>query len=335
MNKIYALILAVIFGLVGCKDSNQPLWKLTLKSRSYTEPIIQGDHFFVFSQAGEVICGNVRNGTRIWSQVVSGPVLGTPALGKDQTLFLITQNGALFSIDAKTGTTRWSVLIPDTFIAPVTLFGSIVLLPSEGGTIYARSASDGSEVWKFSGAGKFNSRAVISGNHVLIGGWAKDFYCLNPDGSVNWKFTAASRITEEAIVRENNVFFPSHDNYVYALEIPSGRLVWRHPADEPSNLAFWNDEILFASGNDLVSISALSGNVVGHHPFGKTIDRLYAYPPDCLVLSGRVYKVSSDLREADGFIRAPRPIFNLSIGGGMILASDDLYSIYGFATSKH
>jgi|GEM_PF-3355018 len=331
MNKIAIVILVTVFVFIGCRDTHLPVWQIKLQSRSYTDPIIEGKHFYVFSQAGEVICGDVKSGDRIWSRMVDGPVLGTPALSTNQTLFVVTQNGSLYSIDAKTGNSKWQIQIPDTFIAPVALLDAMVLLPSETGKLYARSTLDGEEKWSFTGATKFNTRAVSVTNHLLIGGWSKDFYCLKPSGSLSWKFTAAERITEDAIVSRNTVFFPTYDSFVYALDIPSGRLLWRFPAKLPSKLILWNEELLFASGDDLVSVSPLSGKLIRRRPFGKTIDRLYLYPQGCLVLSRNVFRVSPDLRETSIFIQAAAPIFKLGSGSGMVIASDDLFSIYGYA----
>jgi outer membrane protein assembly factor BamB len=333
MKKVFIILLVTVLIGNGCKTDHQPAWRLALKSRSYVEPLIEREHFYAFSQAGEVICASMKDGVPIWSETVAGPVLSRPALEGD-TLFVITQNGILYAVQSQTGKVNWKIQLPDTFSAPVTIFASNVILPSESGKVYARSNQDGSSAWIFSGALKFNTGALVADDHALIGGWGKDFYSLRSDGSLNWKFTAAERITEDAIRVGNNVYFPSHDRFVYALEIPSGRLIWRFPAMQPSNLVALKDEIFCASGKELIAISAHSGRLIRRLPFEKVIDRVYVNPPNLLIVSQNIYQVSPDFSAVSVRFHAPKPFFKLSFAEGMILASDDLYSIYGYETSN-
>jgi outer membrane protein assembly factor BamB len=335
VKKIFLFLIAFLMLLTSCKQEVQmkPAWKLTLKSRPYVEPIVRKDRFFAFSQVGEMVCGRVNDGTKIWTEMLGGPILGRPAWNDNQIL-VITQNGFLYSINSETGKQNWNVTIPDAFSAPVTVFASNILLPSESGKIHARSIQDGSAIWTFQGGSRFNAGAFVADRHALIGGWGKDFYSLNPDGSVNWRFTAADRITEDAIRFGNNIYFPSHDHFVYALEIPSGKLLWRFSANQPSNLVLQNQEITFSSGQDLITISAFSGQLLRKRSFGKMIDRIYGFPPNFLILSGDVYEVTPDFSRVSKLFHSGGQIFKLTTSEGMILASDDLYSIYGYEVPR-
>jgi outer membrane protein assembly factor BamB len=335
MKKILIVALALLAIFNGCKKSIQPVWMLKLKSRSYTKPMIHDGRFFVFSQAGEAVCGDLKRGTVLWKEVLPDAILGDPALSDDDTLYVVTQKGLFYAMDARTGRTKWRLDLHDSFIAPVTTAGSIVLLPSESGTLYARSRSDGSEIWKFSGAVKFNAGATLFSNYILIGGWSKDFYCLRTDGTLNWKFTASDRITNRAIAQGNSVYFPAYDQFVYSLDIPSGRMQWRFPVEHPSNLIVTTDTIFFASTQDLVALSARSGKLIQKRASGKTIDRLYQDPSGLLIISSNVYRIKFDFTDISLLFRGLQPIFKLNSSEGMILATDDLYSIYGYEQAVH
>ena len=330
MKKSLSIAVLLLVLLNACKKADQPVWMLKLKSRSYTTPMIHKGRFYVFSQAGEVICGDVKLGTTFWTRTVQDAILGDPALSEDGTLFAITQNGLLFAINAQSGDIRWRTEIKDTFIAPVTLMGPMLLLPSETGTLYARSSKDGSAIWNFSGAKKFNAAAVALHDYILVGGWAKEFYCLRLDGSLNWKVTVADRVTNPGVISANTVIFPAYDHFIYSLDVPSGRMLWRYPAKIPSNVVLQNAAVFFSSGRDLLALAASSGKVVGRRPFGGIVNRLYVDSPDILVLSSYVYKVDPALQKASTVIRGRHPIFKLSSAEGMLLACDDLYSIYGY-----
>ena len=272
-------------------DSHQPIWKISLQSRPYADPIVDHERFYVFSQSGEAVAGRIETGNRIWTQKVPGPILGTPAISND-SIFVATQNGFVLCLQKENGATRWQTLLEDRFIAPLSTMNGAILLPSETGTLYALSAKDGSELWRVSGKKKFNARAVLSGKNIYLGCWQKEMLCLKQDGSENWKFTASEIITEDAIVVKNAVFFPAYDQFVYSLETQTGKLRWRHPADRPSNLVLFNEEIVFASGTDLLFVSPQSGNLLRRLKIGKLISRLYTNQATLYFISGDVYRVN-------------------------------------------
>ena len=326
-------MLAFLFTLCCKQGPAQPIWKLRLQSRPYADPIIRGEKFYVFSQAGEVVCGDARTGKKNWTQKVAGPVLGTPVFSED-SLFLVTQNGFAYALNPENGSQKWQTQLKDLFIAPLATFSGALLLPSENGTLFALSQENGMERWRFSGQKKFNASPMIAGNNILIGGWNKQFTCLKKDGSVNWQLTAAEMITGDPVRLDNSVFFPCYDHFVYAVEIPTGRLLWRFPASQPSNLIVRNKEIVFASGTDLVYVSPNSGKLLRKVKFGRTISRIYADETSLFFLSRDVYRVKPVNAAISVVIRGPQPIYKLSFGVGMILASDDLYSIYGYGMRK-
>ena len=327
------LILAFLFTVCCKQDPGEPVWKIRLQSRPYADPIIRREKYYVFSQAGEVVCGDARTGKKNWTQKLAGPILGTPAFSED-SLFLVTQDGFVYALDPENGSQKWQIQLKDQFIAPLAIFSDTILLPSETGTLYALSQNNGSEKWRFSGQRKFNAGAQIRGNNVLIGGWNKQFTCLKQDGSANWKLTTAEIITGDPVVLNNSVFFPCYDHFVYAVEIPTGRLLWRFPAVQPSNVVILNQEIIFASGTDLVSVSPDSGKLLRRMKFGKPVSRIYSENSNLFVVARNVYRIRPVDATVSVAIQAPQPVFKLSFGVGMILASDELYSIYGYGKSK-
>lgn len=334
MKRLGLLLTFTFLFTLCCKqDPIEPVWKIRLQSRPYADPIIRRGKYYVFSQAGEVVCGDERTGKRNWTKKVAGPVLGTPVFSED-SLFLVTQDGFLYALNPENGSQKWQTQLKDQFIAPLAIFANGILLPSETGILYALSQTDGTEKWRFSGQKKFNASPVVAGNNILIGGWNKQFTCLKLDGSVSWKLAAADLITGDPVVLNNSAFFSCYDHFVYAVEIPTGKLLWRFPASQPSNLTILNKEIVFASGTDLVYVSPDSGKLLRRMTFGKTVSRIYAEGSSLFVVSRDVYRVKPIDATVSVAIRAPKPIFKLSFGVGMILASDDLYSIYGYGKSK-
>lgn len=327
------LLVAFLFTTCCKQDPGQPIWNLKLQSRPYADPIVREDKFYVFSQAGEVVCGNMRTGKTNWTQKVAGPVLGTPVFSED-LLFLVTQDGFVYALNPENGRQKWQTQLKDQFIAPLAALAGAVLLPSEKGTLYLLSSANGTEKWRFSGQKKFNARPQIAGNNILIGGWNKQFTSLKQDGSLNWKLTTPEIITGDPVLLDNFVFFACYDQFLYAVEVPTGRLLWRFSASQPSNPVVLNKEIVFASGTDLLYLSSDSGKLLHRMKIGKRISQIYVHNSNVFVVSRDVYRIRPVDRTVSVVIRGPNPIYKLSFGVGMILASDDLYSIYGYGNRK-
>ena len=340
MKEIFFLFVVILF-LSGCgrNDRRTPLWQVQLKARAYADVIAESEIFYAFSQGGEVIAAQIKTGKAIWKRTLPEPILGTPAFSVD-SIFVATHQGAVVRLRKKDGSQVWEKRLNGPFIAPVAIFNSLILIPSESGTLYALDSARGSERWKLTGQKKFNTRPVVEGNRILIGGWEKQMFSLKEDGSVDWQFHASDIITEDAVVFRNVVFFGSYDHFVYALEVQTGKLIWRHPAVRPSNLVILSlkrkdsapsAELVFASGTNLVYVSPESGKVIRVSKFGKIISRLYANGSDLYVVSNNVYRINPEGTGTSLVIDAPHPIFKLTFATGMILALDDLYSIYGYA----
>jgi len=318
---------------IACRNSAEPLWKWSLKGRCYAQPVVENSVVYVVTQAGEIIAGHAGDGRKIWTRQVDGELLGSPAVN-GKNLITVTRNGFVYAFDKSNGNQIWKKQVQDRFIAPLSSFGTQVMLPSETGTLYALSAEDGSIRWSLSGQTKFSAGALIHGSCILIGGWKRDFLCLKPDGSINWKFTAAHVIAETAVAHENMVFVSAYDHSVYALDIQTGRMLWQVPATEPSNLILLKNELLFVSGKDLVTASIHNGKVTRRLALGRTIQRIYPLEHYCLAVSEDVYRIDPLSKQSSLLFRAPESFFRLVISEDAILASDNLYSVYGYANPE-
>jgi outer membrane protein assembly factor BamB len=333
--KIATYSAVILCCLVACRNQplDQSVWRMNLKSRVYTDPVIDGSRFFVFSQVGEAVAAEIRTGKRIWETRLSGPILGTPAISH-QAIFLATQNGDVYSINKENGELLWRNHHQDVFIAPLTLYERMVLVPSESGTLYAFNTKDGGKLWQISNEKKFNARAIVLENSIFVGSWERHVLSLKPDGTIRWKFKAAEIITEEPILWRNLVIVAAYDRFVYALDAQTGRQIWRHAADRPSNVVRLNDQIVFASGKNLLFLEAQSGRLIRTLKIGKTIDRLYTDQARLYMLSDDVYTVNPANAKVSRLFQAEDSIFKLSFASGMIIAVDSLYSIYGYAREQ-
>ena len=99
MKKIAKAMLLLLV-LIACHNSAKPVWRWTLQSRCYADPVIEGRILYVVSAAGEVIAGETRSGRQIWSQKLPGSIVAAPAVS-DSMLLIATQQGHVFALEKK------------------------------------------------------------------------------------------------------------------------------------------------------------------------------------------------------------------------------------------
>lgn len=326
-GKIFILLLLF---LSACKTSTTPVWQWNLESRSYADPIIDGKTICVVSQAGEIILGEYETGKKLWTRKLAGQIVAAPAISSEY-LFAATQEGEVAAFEKQSGNKIWTKHLEDAFSAPLTPVQDMLIVPSQNGRLFALSQINGELLWMHEGNKRYNVRAVNHGPYLFIGGWSGEFYCFRTNGTINWKFQGSSRLTEEAVVRKNTVFFPDHEDYVYAFEIPSGKLIWRYGVRNPTNLILVGEELVVGDGDtNLHVLQPNSGQLLRKINVRKRINRIYEWNQKCIVVSKNAQEIDVVRSEISPFLSAPEPIFKLAFPEGFIVATGETYSVYGY-----
>lgn len=134
-------------------------------------------------------------GTQIWNLPVDAPILSSPAIGSDGTIYVGTYDRKLEAVTA-TGDSAWSFA-----------------LPSAGFT------------------GIYSSPAIGSDGTIYFGGEDGTLYALNPDGTTKWTFdTGTSIYSSPAIGSDGTVYFGSYklqkNGTAYLYAVTNGTLRW-------------------------------------------------------------------------------------------------------------
>lgn len=332
MKKLFLLLIVTPL-LVSCGSSTKLVWMWTLQSRCYAQPVIDGNTVYVVSQKGEVVSGEIETGKKNWSIKVNGPILADPDFNQ-QHIFVSTQNGLIVALKKKDGSVFWNANYPEEpFTAPLTVVNEMLLVPSRTGNLYALSTQDGHLLWKHEGNIKYNTKVIVDGPYLFIGGWGWDFYCFRMDGSVNWKYKASYAIVENALVHKSDVYFTAHDSHIYALQIPTGRLKWRLRADsaEPTEMIWVRDELLFGSGDFLEILDPQTGKRIRRIKMPRTVDRLYSWNNHCVLVSTDVYLVDTKTGDSKILIPGKGPFFKIAFGRDRFIVSDENTGVYGYS----
>jgi eukaryotic-like serine/threonine-protein kinase len=86
----------------------------------------------------------------------------------------------------------------------------------------------GGILWRRQTDGAIRSSPVVAGSIVLIGSCDGNLYAFNAKTGVEqWRFLAGSAVSSSATVSDNRVFISSFDGGFYALNLTDGKLIWK------------------------------------------------------------------------------------------------------------
>ena len=330
MKRFCIAILLALF-CVACRN-DKPVWQWTLQSRSYAQPVIDGDIVYVVSEAGEVIAGNYKTGVKQWSQKLDAPIFGDPALS-GQYLYTGTGNGALAAFDKKNGTQLWRKDFPNfSFVSTLTVYGNTLFAPSRTGVLLALRKENGDTIWSFPDAKVLMAEVAIQGPYVLIGGWDRSMDCLDAaTGLVKWRFPIDEPIVGTALVYNNTIIFGGHAQAFWALDIPTGKLLWKCKAYLHSNAILLKDRLVFGVRNSLWVVDPHNGNILRQLQTQGNIDSVYNQDNHCITISkSKMFRIDIDTSQSDLLLSAQQPIYRVAFPPGFYIASDQLYGIRAF-----
>lgn len=330
MNRHAWIFILLLYS--SCRNPGTPLWNWSLESRSYAQPVLDGDVVYIVSQAGEIIAGNSRSGEKYWTYRAKGEIVAEPSLLANR-LFAATRDGDVYALNAKSGKPLWQRRIQgDGFIAPLTATADLILAPSHSGTLYAFSPEDGSQLWAVPGNVKYNSQAIVNGSHIYIGGWAHDFLCFNLQGSLSWRFHASQIIVERAIVNKNVVYFSAYDHSVYALDAVSGTRLWEFTASEPGRVFLIQNHLILPDQKALIVLRAADGSPVHRIVPDAKILRCFQQNSSMILSTarGKIYELNPQEQQLKLLFQSPFPLYNFSSTHEIMVGADERFGIHGF-----
>ncbi len=213
------------------------------------------------------------NGLLLWSYDANSPLLSSPSIGPDGSVFVGGQNGKLYAIDID-GNLRWTHSTNGfIYSSPAVSADGNVYVCSQDGILYALG-QDGSELWSFETGGLsavtsgaiFASPAVGPNDTVFIAGlYDPNLYALDSNnGSVKWSCSfldpcepnglqpwpfASPVIAADGTVYISPIFEPN----LYVID-SNGSIIWSVDLADPCSCKYgWSEPALGPDGTIYVS----------------------------------------------------------------------------------
>lgn len=244
---------------------------------SRLKPIVAYDKVFSASRAGDVIAFDPKNGDTIWqadlSDIkkersfwdgrVSAMLAGGPIAGLNK-VFIGSENGKVFALDAETGELSWQANIKGEVINAPAIDSGIVVVNSSSGVMKAFNAGNGEELWKIEQdvpalTLRGTSAPVISSGGVIIGTGkgAVDVYILER-GQQGWSTeigeptgsTELERVIDvdsAPIAFGDKIYAISARGNLAAIELKSGRILWKRQYSSYRQMAIYRNTIFLTN----------------------------------------------------------------------------------------
>jgi len=257
---------------------------------SRLKPIVAYDKVYSASRAGEVIAFDQKTGKEIWqtdlSEIdtkrsfwdsrVSALLAGGPVAGLNK-IFIGSENGKIYALDAQTGELSWQANIKGEVINAPAVDSGVVVVNSASGIMKAFNAEDGEELWKIEQdvpalTLRGISAPVIASGGVLIGTGkgGVNVYLLNK-GQQGWSTeigeptgsTELERVIDvdsAPVVFGDKIYAVSSRGNLAAIELQSGRILWKRQYSSYRQISIYRNTIFLTNTRGHVySIDRVSG----------------------------------------------------------------------------
>jgi outer membrane protein assembly factor BamB len=244
---------------------------------SRIKPIVAYNKVYSASRMGDVIAFDKESGKEVWQadlsdindersfwdSRVSALVAGGPVAGLNK-IFLGTENGDVFALDAETGELVWQAKIKGEIITPPAIDSGILVVNSASGLLKGFDANTGKELWKAEQdvpalTLRGISTPVIASGGVLVGSGkgALGVYILDK-GQAGWTTevgeatgsTELQRVIDvdaAPVVFGDKVYAISARGNLVAIELQTGRILWKRQYSSYRQISVYRNDIFITN----------------------------------------------------------------------------------------
>jgi outer membrane protein assembly factor BamB len=136
----------------------------------------------------------------------------------------------MYAITAEGGKLVWKYKTFDKIASTPAFSDGVVYFGGKDHFVYALRADTGQLVWKYKTFDCIISEPAVVGDRLLIVSYDRNLYCLNKNtGELIWRFETQGEIhnPSKLAVKDGVVYFNSFDNYLRAVDIENGKLIWK------------------------------------------------------------------------------------------------------------
>jgi len=212
------------------QDYGDKLWEYATGDRIWTTPAVTSDTVYAGSYDGNLYAISAEYGNEIWKIKLPASMASSPVVYEDKLVFG-SFDRKLYSVNSADGSIKWQFDGGNWFWADPVIKDNHVFAPCLDNYLYALDGDTGSLMWKIE-IGKVASRPVISGDTLAAVSEDGELSMIDiNNGSLKQKVTIGYKTVAPLLVFNNVIYVHAMDDYIYAVDINSGALLWRFLAE--------------------------------------------------------------------------------------------------------
>lgn len=213
---------------------------------------------------------------KLWSDGVPAKIAGGLSVAYE-TLFFGTENGEVVALDVNTGEEKWITTVKGEVLAAPAIDAGIVLINTGSGFIFALDAGTGEEIWSVESdvpplsLRGVSTPAALNGGAIFGTATGKLVVNILESGQTAWEqvISAATGVTEldrivdidsAPLVSAGIIYVISYDGTLAAVELRSGRVIWKREYKSYRNLSIANGKLFLVDVNsNLYALDSRNG----------------------------------------------------------------------------
>ena len=158
------------------------------------------------------------------------PIVSSPVIGGDGTVFVSAKDGNLYAVSADGSATRWTAKTGDTTgtSSPALAADGTIYIGSADAKLYAVTAT-GMIKWTVATGGPILGSPVVGGDETIyVGSSDGKLLAVSPDGKTKWTYPTGASIGGAPCVRGGVVYVGSDDKKLHAVSTTDGKKKWTY-----------------------------------------------------------------------------------------------------------
>lgn len=213
------------------------LWKIETEHGVCATAAIVGEHVYVGTIDGNLLCLDRRTGRDIWKyRSIDDPDLNAfaPAfkaapLATVETIYIGDEDGFFHALDRATGRRRWKFETEGEIAGCASVVGGKVIFGSHDTHLYCLDAATGRLLWRFQTQDRVNCSTAIVENYTFVAGCDAHLRVIDIDqGKEVSDIDLGSYLIASPAIVGNMLYVGNYGGEVLAVDWKNEKIVWRY-----------------------------------------------------------------------------------------------------------